>query len=155
MDYHLYSYWLTVKLTQGLNKTPSASLKDVLTALNNSYAAGKEYTRMVFDIDGDEISGEADPDEGAIGQDDQIAEAIGQIAAQFPDYTFEFDENDEEDHSIARHTKWVNGEKVGPAYRHVVEPNEYDTKTIDAVIQFLMTCHPNAANDVSDHFKKA
>lgn len=141
-----YSYWLSVKPADS-NITPALAksyLEDILLKFQDTELANI----MDFDLDGSELSAElSDETGGAIEEDTSLIDIVADVAATYIDAVFIFNENDEDDHSNARETKYAGGKLVYTNYARTIEPGCIDRDTVDKIVTYLKD---NGWPDVAD-----
>ena len=125
-----YSYWLVARHKDPGD--PSKGLDGLLAALKRTGMSMPDGP-MSFRIEDGEIRGEVDPREGSTERTAEIAEGVQVIAQAFPDYVFELQELNEEDHSEKAYSTFRDGKLESRKFARTLDPDEIDRATLDAV----------------------
>lgn len=118
---HEYSYFICISPVSGTGQTPDG----LVDALGKSEISTLQKGPIEFTLGGDNIiTGEVDPCVGTVEQTGTVEAEIIRLSKAFPDYLFELNENDEEDHSIASRTVFLAGEAVQQQAACTLSPGE-------------------------------
>ena len=130
-----YSYWLEAVPKPGKENSGTDRL---IQAMRNEGLLLPEGPLEASVKDGGIVHAEVNPSWGTVEKDDSIAEAIGRLAASFPDFTFTLDEMDEEDKSNQTFTRWENGKLARRGFARLVPANQdYDDLTVKSILDCL------------------
>lgn len=150
---HECSYWLTASLKNPDSTDAQNKLNKLLAELKNCPVAMERQGYMQFGLYGDIITGQVDEDAGTTPQDEYIHSIIAAIAEQFPEFSFIFEENDEEDKSNQLCVKFQDGVKIYENHARVVPADEkYDEPTVNAICEYIKKLDDNLANDIRARF---
>lgn len=128
---HQYSYWLRLEGPVDVRKRANEWLRE--------HGTCPDFIRLTVSEEPNVSSYEVPNDSGTIEETPDIWDAINGLASAFPALSIYFDELDEEDHSIERHTYWHDG-KMAQAYGEAIsnemirlkaeDPKEYRLKKL-------------------------
>lgn len=108
---HQYSYWLRLEGPVDVRKRAHEWL--------HAQGTCPDYIRLTVSDEPGVSSYEVPNDSGTIEETSDIFDVINGLASAFPALSIYFDELDEEDHSIERHTYWHDG-KTAQAYGEAI-----------------------------------
>lgn len=92
--------------------------------------------------------------EGSMDQWDDVDEVLADLAKDFPTLTIEATENCEEPFFPSRDMRF-HGENMEERYGRILDPDEYDTKTIEVAAELLRANGMSEAADLVSTLKDA